>query len=74
VAERSLGIFQVREGSNHVSVQSWVEVVVSVLSLVGPLFFRLGGSNLEFVLNHTFGGLQGGEVFVDIIVNSEVWN
>jgi len=74
VTELLLSETEVRSGGDHVLIKSWVEVVVGILSFVGPLCLRLGGTDLEFVTGHTFGCFNRLEVIVNIVVSTEVWH
>jgi hypothetical protein len=74
VSKNFFGIIKVLHGADDVAVKSWVEVIISVLGWIGPLGFRGSGTNLESVTNHTFSSFQGGEVVVNIIISTEVWN
>jgi len=70
----SFGEFEVGPGGDNVLVEGWVEVVVGVLSFVGPLLLGGGGTDLELVADHTLGSFNRGEVIVDIVVSTKVWN
>ena len=72
MAELSFGKFEVGPGGDDVLVEGWVEVVVGVLSFVGPLLLGGGGTDLELVADHALGKLNRGEVIVDIVVSAEV--
>ena len=74
MAELSFGEFEVGPGGDDVLVEGWVEVVVGVLSFVGPLLLGGGGTDLELVADHTLGSFNRGEVIVDIVVSTKVWN
>jgi len=74
VAEVGFGVLEVLQGGDGVAVQLWGEVVVDILGWVLPLGLGGGGTDLEFVSDHTLGDFEIIEVIVDVLVSAEVWN
>jgi hypothetical protein len=72
VSDRLLSITEVLQGANDFPIESWVEVVVSILSLILPLISSV--SNHELLADNTFGCLDRSEVFDDIVISAEAWD
>jgi len=74
VVQFLLRIIKVLQSRNHITFEGWVEVVINVLGWILPLLLRGFSSNLESVVNHTFGRLKRGKVINDFVVSSKVWH
>jgi hypothetical protein len=74
VTKYLFGILKVLHGADDLTVERHVEIVKSLLSWIGPLGFGGCSTNLEFGTNHLFCSSKRGEVIVDIMVSTEVWN
>ena len=74
VTELVLGEVEVGHRGDNVTVELWREVVVNILSWVGPFLLGGGSSDLELVTDHAFSKFNRCEVIVNIVISAKVWN
>ena len=74
VTQVALGIGKVLIGCNNIAIKLRSEVVVDILGDILPFGLGLFSSQIKLVGLHSFGKLKGSMAFIDVRVNSEVWN
>jgi len=74
VTQVALGICKILVGRDDIAIKLRSEVVVDIFGDIVPFGLGLFSSHIKLVGFHSFGKLKGSMAFIDIGVNSEVWN